>query len=158
MPKRPESEEGSTMSHARPDKHALTPYVQEIILDLLKKGNFLSTACRASGITMRCLQYWRKGLRDGDKYCEQYRDFLEKVEQAIACSEADYLSEVEKAAKSGQWQAAAWILERRFTGNWGRKDVMELIGAKPKGFSDLSDAEVKAIRDRAHKKMRNGRL
>src|SRR5262249_57462310 len=53
------------------------------------------------------------------------------------------------AVRPGQWQAAAWRAERRFPGQWGRKDTMVM--------SDVSQRELDAEIERELERLADAR-
>ncbi|MDK2946097.1 MAG: hypothetical protein PWQ85_869 [Geotoga sp.] len=48
------------------------------------------------------------------------------MKEAESKSMIRHLSNIVKASQEGNWQASAWILERRFPELWGRKDRFNL--------------------------------
>ncbi len=54
---------------------------------------------------------------EDEKFAILYRN----VNQALSHLEIRNFEKVQAAALAGTWQAAAWILERRFPGRWGRR-------------------------------------
>ena len=57
--------------------------------------------------------------------------FAEQVEAAQARAVAPLLDRIRTAADNGQWQAAAWILERRWPGEFGRRDRLQTENTGP---------------------------
>lgn len=105
----------------RPTK--LTPGVKALIVQLIQVGNYFETACAYAGIDPGTAHRWlRRGDgRDGEP-CEPYLSFAVEVHQARALAEAHKVQLIAAAAQNGNWQAAAWWLERSFPGKWGRRD------------------------------------
>ncbi len=95
---------------ARPKKYTLATV--DAITTALTGGNTLSNAARLAGIHYDTLNEWRK----------RYPAFSEAVDQAEAEAERVYVEDIGHAARRGNWQAAAWWLERRQSGAW-RKPV-----------------------------------
>ncbi len=91
---------------ARPKKY--TPETVEAIITALTGGNTLSNAACLAGIHYDTLNDWRK----------RYPAFSDAVEQAEAEAERLYVEDIGHAARRGNWQAAAWWLERRRSGAW----------------------------------------
>jgi hypothetical protein len=100
----------------RPTK--LTPEVQQTILTFLGTGAYIETASVAAGICKKTLYNW---LRRGADEEEPYAAFLHAVEKAQAEADLRDLKTIRQAANAGQWPAAAWRLERRHPGQWGRR-------------------------------------
>lgn len=107
----------------RPTK--LTPEVQTTIVNALAAGTYLETAAAAAGINQDTLHRWlRNGARaDGGLQ----KGFSEAVKKALASAEVRNLATITLASAS-QWQAAAWILERRYPQRWGRVERHEQTG------------------------------
>lgn len=113
---------------ARPKKvygpQKLTPEVQEKIVSVIRRGNYIETAAAYAGIAKQTLYNWlRAGERDGEGPCYE---FMIEVQKAMAESEIRDLAQVELASRDN-WQAAAWRLERRFPKRWGRQDYYDIM-------------------------------
>ncbi len=102
-----------------------TPELVNQLIEYIKAGNYIQTACDVVGISKETFYKWIKNKSD-------FSDAIKKAEaQAIARN----LTIIQIAAKKN-WQAAAWFLERKDYQNWGRK---ELVG----GITDSSPIIVK---------------
>ena len=75
------------------------------ILDAIGRGLGYAQAAHLSGISERTLYAWKA---DGEK-----PQFLQAVQKASAVAELDMLETIHDASKK-QWQAAAWLLERKW--------------------------------------------
>jgi hypothetical protein len=106
----------------RPTK--LTPGIQAKVCDAIRSGNFRETAAKFAGIDRSTLHRWLK--RGENKRRGACHDFAVAVDKALADSEALFVARIAKAANEGTWQASAWLLERRFSENWGRRDRHEI--------------------------------
>lgn len=93
---------------ARPRKN--TPSAKERIIEAVGLGATYERAAAAGGIGYSTLREWI--LADAE--------FAEAVKQAEAQRANEALSAIRRAARDGQWQAAAWLLERRYPGEYGR--------------------------------------
>lgn len=93
---------------ARPRKR--TPTAQERILEALQLGATYKRAAAAAGISYDTLNDW---MRDD-------LQFRQQVKEAEGVAAVAALRQIQRAAKSGAWQAAAWILERRYPQEYGR--------------------------------------
>jgi hypothetical protein len=51
-----------------------------------------------------------------------FQDFHSVIKKALSRGETNYVNVIKKAAESGTWQAAAWMLERKFPDRWGRQE------------------------------------
>ena len=81
--------------------------------------------------------YMKRGLdiRDAAKLCRvsEYQlgmlrsdpDFEQLIEYCSADCEQTHLNAISDAGTMGQWQAAAWILERKFPDKYGKKDTIK---------------------------------
>lgn len=115
----------------RPTK--LSDKVQRDLLDALGAGAYLDTAAHFAGIHPATFHRWLKtGANlamdlENDKPIppermireEGYLQFREAVKAALSRFELGNLATIQSASKK-QWQAAAWLLERRFTDRYGR--------------------------------------
>ena len=120
----------------------LTPEVQETICHWISKGNYISRACQAAGISDETLRTWVRKDREGDEF---YLEFLEALKKAEAQASVERIARIQDAAKGGipikrktitrkdgsteveesyalpQWQADAWTSERKEPQDWGQK-------------------------------------
>jgi transposase len=80
-------------------------------------------AARAAGISEATFYRWLQ--RGENSKSGIFREFCEAVKNAEAEAEAELLSFIIEQARSGTWQAAAWILERRHPERWARRERME---------------------------------
>lgn len=93
-----------------------TTYSEELaaqICEALKLGAPLEVAAEAAGVSYETAEDWRK----------RYEAFDMRVGQALAEGIINALRHIEAAAANGQWQAAAWLLERRYPQIYGRQTV-----------------------------------
>ncbi len=131
---------------ARPTK--LTPEVSEKIVRAIRAGNYPAVAAAHAGIHASTYYRWmERGELEGDAVEDDpYRHFRSEVERAIADSEAAEVGLVLKAARDGDWRAAAWLLERRFSERWGRHDRLEQVHEvqEPDEASEL-DREIERL-------------
>lgn len=116
----------------RPTK--LTPEKQEEIIKYLRAGNYVETAAAYAGLSKASVYNWlRRGRREIErveddpkrkirKEEQPYVDFLYAVEKAQAGAEMTSIALINRASEV-QWQAAAWRLERKHPGRWGRSTV-----------------------------------
>lgn len=51
-----------------------------------------------------------------------FEDFLQKCE---ATHELDHLENINRAGRSGAWQASAFMLERKYPDRYGKKDIVK---------------------------------
>lgn len=104
----------------------LTPARIEKVAESLMLGMTLKLAAARAGVSESTLHAWRARGRALAQLEEEsafepvdtepalelvlYR----RIEEADAIAAANALAQIAKAAKEGTWQAAAWLLERRF--------------------------------------------
>jgi hypothetical protein len=81
-----------------------------------------SLACARAGISEDSLSAWRKKGAEGK---EPYASFAEELKRAEGDAVFMRLQHIEGAAINGQWQASAWLLERRYPEHFGRKDRLQ---------------------------------
>lgn len=95
------------------------PTAQQIdrIAGLLRAANYRHTAASAAGVEPVQLESW---LAQGAAQEEgELHDLYVAVMAAEHEGEARHVTLIAKEAQSN-WQAAAWILERRYPGRWAR--------------------------------------
>lgn len=117
---------------ARPTK--LTPETQQNIVQAIRVGATYELAAQFGGVSYQSFNGWCKRGRielerreNGAKPdTKQWKDeepfvqFLEAVKRAEGQAAVGWLAKIEAAANDGNWQAAAWKLERRYPGEYGR--------------------------------------
>lgn len=113
------------MSRTKGDTHPkkLTKEVCEAICDGLRKGNYVTTCCRAVGISTATYYLWK---RKGEKGLEPYKTFLDKVSENEAIGEMLHLEIIHDNALSGNWLSSAWLLERKYPQRFGKREQMAL--------------------------------
>jgi hypothetical protein len=100
--------------------------VADKIINYLRAGAFVETAAIAAGIHKDTFYEWMKiGRANGHPGLAAW---VARVDEAVAMSEVVMIGLVGKAAQEGQWQAAAWHLERKYPQRWGRRDRVEHSG------------------------------
>lgn len=110
----------------------LTPSVQKIVVNALKAGSFIDAACELAGISDVTFYAWVKlGKREK---VGPHAEFLRAVKGALAAAEVELVGTIRAASKQ-QWQAAAWILERRFPSKWAKSSE------KPKAGETKSEGQ-----------------
>ena len=114
----------------------LNPERQKRFLQAIRLGNYRCVAANFAGISPQTLYEWiKKGKAQKEGV---YRDFLEALKQLESEVEAETIGIIRKAAID-QWQAAAWMLERKHYKRWGRKERQEITG-KDGGSIKLENA------------------
>lgn len=110
----------------RPSK--LTETTMLLLNAALSNGMFIEEACIHAGISRGTYYRWLDlgEQHDVEERSSEYRDFFLDIKQALAKSEMRSLTIINEAQESGNWRAAAWLLERRFPEKWGRYRTTEL--------------------------------
>lgn len=132
------------------------------ILGYLSDGAHIETVAYLAGIDKDTFYDWaKKGAHVRQRMCRDaqleregeytdeellYFEFSEGIKKAIATSELSDMKLIERAAIDGQWQAAAWRLERRWPQRYGRveKRINANLNAtaKPTDLTRLTDNEL----------------
>lgn len=99
----------------RPTK--LTPEPQERVVRLVRVGVAPYAAARACGVKHRTWYDWLRRARAGEK---RYAPLADALAGAHARLQAALTVQV-RAAAVENWRAAAWLLERRWPEDWGRR-------------------------------------
>ena len=103
----------------------LTPEVQEKIVGVLRSGNYAQVAAACAGIGETTFYEWLK--RGEEEESGIYTEFREAIKNAEAEAEADSVAIIETAGRK-EWQARAWLLERKHPYRWGRFERQEHMG------------------------------
>jgi len=104
----------------------LTPEVIEAVCTSVAAGLPLGMAAAKAGISVRSLHTWRKMGRDGkSKIHVALVSELKKAEAELVARNVEL---IQTAANRGTWQAACWLLERKFPGSFGsdRREIRQL--------------------------------
>jgi len=102
---------------ARPTK--LTDEVQQKIGDGVSLGLTYALAASAAGVTYQTFNQWMKLGRDSTS--GKYFEFYKHIEQRNAEGALRILQKLNDAAKAGNCQVCMFILERRFSEDFGRR-------------------------------------
>ena len=108
-------------NNGRPTK--LNKDMCERICEGLRQGNYITTVCRANGISQRSFYAWKK---KGEQGLEPYKTFLERVEEAEAEGEMLHVGIIHDTALTGNWLSSAWLLERKYPERFGKREKMAL--------------------------------
>jgi transposase len=115
----------------------LTPERADKIVELIGQGHYNRTAALAVGIGQRTVQRWlARGeaaddrLRSGQPIeadDERYWHFWQRVQQAESAAVDAALAAIRQGwQRDNQWTAAAWYLERKYPGEWGRRQEVSV--------------------------------
>jgi hypothetical protein len=119
-------------------KTKLTKELTDEIVKRIRAGNYIKVACQAVGISQTAYFDW---INKGEQGIEPYAEFLGAVKKAESEAHVNFVAIIASQAPT-QWQAAAWWLERKFPGQWAKKEKIE-IQQEP-----ISSKEVEAIEAR----------
>ena len=108
-----------------------TPEMVDKICFNLEKGLPYTTSCALAGISFETFNNWRK----------EKPEFLELVYASEAVAEARIVERIE-AASNDQWQAGAWILERRHPDNWSKTERIKQEVSGPEGSPIKAEVSV----------------
>jgi len=97
------------------------------ICGFLEKGAYIDSACKASATTRKTYYEWLKKAKSSSATPLQ-KEFKRRTEEALAKYEMELQNTIELHSVK-TWQAAAWLLERRFKSKWAKE-------------ADLSNTEV----------------
>lgn len=106
----------------RPSK--LSEKVKEKFFAAISNGHTYESSCALAGISERAFYQWKaKGTDNNEKRNSEYVQFVQELAEKEALAKIKLLSDIQK---SDSWQAKAWILERRWPEEWGRKDKVSV--------------------------------
>ena len=110
------------------------------VVQAVKLGATYEMAAKAGGVTSRTLRAWiADAIRNGES--SPFYRLRADVMAADGASGINALASIQKAAKEGKWQAAAWLLERKH--GYRRDGVKELhTNAAIPGSLDSHEAEI----------------
>ena len=94
-----------------------TPETVDKLTQAIRLGATYRLACDYAGITEETFYQWRRSKSE----------FSDAIKEAEGKGALGWLAKIEQAASDGNWQAAAWKLERRYPDQYGRNRV-EITG------------------------------
>lgn len=115
--------ESKKKKHAGGAKSKHTPDVVTQILELIRAGNYESTAFQAVGISEATFYDWKKNKPE----------FSQAIKKAESEAVQSRVAIVMKAARKS-WTAAAWYLERKRPDEWSLKQKVEHLVPEPIQF------------------------
>lgn len=102
----------------------LTPEAREYVVAAVRQGCSRSAAAEGAGIGRSTLQDWlatgRADLARGE--ATRFADFSDGIKRAEADLQREAVGLILGAARSGSWQAAAWLLERKWPRDYAKRD------------------------------------
>lgn len=128
-------------------KSKLTPDTQARIVQAIELGATYELAASYGGVAYNTFNEWMKAGEDAQAGVK--REFYDAVKAAEGKAAVKWLAKIEQAASDGNWQAAAWKLERRYPGDYGRtrhehtgRDGGPIL---TRDVTDMTDDELRAI-------------
>lgn len=106
-------------------KSKYTSDVIKRLVEAIELGATYELACHYAGISFQTFNEWQKTKPE----------FLETIKAAEGLAIVGWLYKIEQAAKDGNWQAAAWKLERRYPDLYGRPGILKHEVSGPNGGS-----------------------
>lgn len=121
----------------------------DLICDGIRSGLPKKRAAERAGIHESTLYDWVNRADEGRLFAK-FSEALKKAESDLM---AYHLDRIKAASDDGTWQASAWILERRFQGEFGRRQKIDhdgkIEGQSPTepgpGFQALMDSVRAAV-------------
>lgn len=116
-------------------KLKLTPELSKEICNYIGQGLTKKTAIDACGIAETTFYAWlRRAETDLDAGRNNvYTQFLQSIKKAETADKLNRLKVIRQAAADGNWQAAAWELERRYRDEYGRAAMDVNLGGQKDG-------------------------
>jgi hypothetical protein len=106
------------------------------LVTYIREDNYFDTSCRACGLSKYTAYTWleagRKELERIESGCTPdpelacYVDFYNAITQAEAEAEVEDIAYIRRGGPD--WQAKAWIRERKNFEHWGRKEGRQITG------------------------------
>lgn len=123
---------------ARPTK--FTPDTTQKIIAAIQVGATYELAAQYGGVSYNTFNEWMK--KGEAAQSGAFLEFYEAIKAAEGRAAVGWLAKIEAAASDGNWQAAAWKLERRYPEKYGRQVQTQHMTID---MSKLSDDELRAI-------------
>lgn len=118
-----------TTERGRPTK--FTKETIQKLIQAIKLSATYELAANYAGISYDSFNNWMK-RGEAEKEGEFF-NFFNSIKEAEGIAAIMSLSKIEHAAKEGNWQAAAWKLERRYPHHYGKNvSVLEHTGGSEK--------------------------
>jgi hypothetical protein len=99
----------------------LTSELSASICGRIADGLSFVDACRVNHIAEKTFYNWKERGETGE---EPFFEFLQSVKEAEGEFKSVHIATIKRAAKEkipGQWQAAAWLLERKYPGEFAMR-------------------------------------
>ena len=113
------------------------PDVTKTIIEALRKGHFVTNACKMAGIDGDTYYIWLKRGRQGE---EPYATFAKEATAARSVVIDKMIDVIQTCAVQGDWRAASWYLEKVDRQNYGQSFKIET--EEQKTLEKMSDEEI----------------
>lgn len=120
MSKKADEQSAEQKKPARRKYVQFTPDRGQRIIGAISAGVTHEVAAQAVGINQVTLVRWIKRSKRADASPEM-RKFGEELKAAEASAELRWITRINEASKN-YWQAAAWLLERKYPEKWGKRE------------------------------------
>jgi hypothetical protein len=148
-------------------KTLLTKKKQAEICQYISEGNTITDACILSGVAMSTVMDWRRKGREEEKEIKKkgrlkskkykYLEFLEATKKAEIGFKAHHIKKIDDESEKN-WIASAWLLERKFYKEFGKKyNVDAKIKAKIKASGKIDMMELHRKADEQIKELERER-
>jgi hypothetical protein len=100
---------------------SLTPELRVQICQRIAEGLTFVDACRVNHIAEKSFYNWKERGEEGE---EPFSEFLQSVKESEGEFKATHIKTIRSASQgkiAGQWQAAAWLLERKYPGEFAMR-------------------------------------
>ena len=141
---------------ARPAK--LTPELTREITAYISDGNSPTISATLVGISPSTYFSW---MSKGSNQEPRFMEFSESIERAKAQSIVNRVAYISRAADSGHWRAAAWLLERIAPESFGTHShrCRELAFFRQEEANDISEISFEDLEDKVREiKLMRGEL
>jgi hypothetical protein len=136
---------------ARPCK--LTPEIQQRISENIALGLTYRLAAESAGVTYKTLNEWhQKGQTEKSG---KYYQFAQHIKKCNAEGALKLLERLNEAVKAGNCTVCMWILERRFSEDFGRRQYrkMDVASENQNVNIEINVNDADGIRDKIIKKI-----
>lgn len=115
------------------------------LVHAISLGATLKMACAYAGIGEST--FYKEIAMGREAQDAESVEFLEAIKKAEADAGLKWLGQIEDAAQQGNWQAAAWRLERRYPREYARRQInmIQIADDETDGSLDESIKEAIAI-------------
>ena len=130
---------------ARPVK--LTQELTQEITTYIRDGNSPTISATLVGISPSTYFNW---MSKGSNQEPRFMEFLESIKRANAQSIVNRVAHIARAADSGNWRAAAWLLERMAPESFGKHShgYRERASFRQEEANDISKASIEDLEDK----------